>query len=243
MLPRPGEVHVWCSSVFHSSDVLCSVPLMEAEKTRISAIVDPIERKTRALSCSLVRTAVASYLGRSLSEVELFRNELGKPFIKHNYGLRMSISHTKEVVVVAFSFVDEIGVDIEKQDFSVSTIEDIARVAFSENEKRELAKIPFCERQKRGISIWTRKEAILKATGLGLSIHPSTLDVCPRSSTRNLYEVLDIEFHNCKFSCVDIELGYPWICSIALLGQLNSIRPISMGWPNVLPEVINLAAS
>ncbi|MBR5542863.1 MAG: 4'-phosphopantetheinyl transferase superfamily protein [Oscillospiraceae bacterium] len=107
--------------------------------------------KLRSLGGEILLMHGLSRLG--ITDYEIHLTENGKPYLK-NAPVFFSISHSGNVVVCAFSTV-ETGVDVQvRKNIPFS----VASRFFSEGEKEENA-----------ISIWTRKEALAKATGLGLS--------------------------------------------------------------------------
>ena len=100
------------------------------------------------------------------------KNEFGRPYIantEYSGTLFFNISHTENIVVLAVSKIEKMGIDIEwiarKRKFL-----DLAERFFSETEARELALLPQAEQTDRFYEIWTLKEAYIKAQGKGLSI-------------------------------------------------------------------------
>ncbi|MFI3260635.1 MAG: 4'-phosphopantetheinyl transferase superfamily protein [bacterium] len=96
------------------------------------------------------------------SDLNFIYNEHGKPFI-NNCPVKFNISHTDNMVVVAFSEY-EIGVDVEKvNEFS----ENLVSYIFDEIEIKEysdlLTDLVFLT------NVWTKREAYLKMVGTGIS--------------------------------------------------------------------------
>lgn len=99
--------------------------------------------------------------------INIVITESGKPFLADYPSLFFNISHSKEMIVIGFSN-SPIGVDVETIDRKTDK-ESILKHFFSEKEQESYLKTP---EEMRNISFfvgWTRKEAILKATGYGLS--------------------------------------------------------------------------
>ena len=61
-----------------------------------------------------------------------------------------------------------IGVDIEAER-NLSDLEAVARRFFARDEVQRLEALPGAERRKAFFECWSRKEAVLKATGEGIS--------------------------------------------------------------------------
>ena len=78
--------------------------------------------------------------------------------------------------MLAFNVNSDVGVDIEYLNKELVT-EDIARNYFSNYEVTELFKLSENDRISAFFSIWTRKEAFIKAIGKGLSIPLDSFDV------------------------------------------------------------------
>jgi 4'-phosphopantetheinyl transferase len=77
---------------------------------------------------------------------------------------------------MAFTRLGEIGVDLEEIKPELAG-EDIARRFFSESEVASLDALPESERALAFFNCWTRKEAFIKAKGLGLSLPLDQFDV------------------------------------------------------------------
>ncbi|MCC9019513.1 MULTISPECIES: 4'-phosphopantetheinyl transferase superfamily protein [Flavobacterium] len=84
----------------------------------------------------------------------------GKPF--YSGGKKFNISHSGSFVTVAFSD-KEIGIDIEKcSDFDISTVLDYLHV-----QEKEFI-LDANDSSDAFFTVWTRKEAYLKAKGIGI---------------------------------------------------------------------------
>lgn len=76
-----------------------------------------------------------------------------------------NISHSGQIVIVALSdFSDEIGIDLEMIDLSTEVL---SLLSFFSDEEQRLIKHDE-NPPVRFFEIWTRKEALLKATGAGI---------------------------------------------------------------------------
>ena len=76
------------------------------------------------------------------------------------------MTHSGELVGVAFSD-RPVGLDVEKVDPRLD-VDGVARVALSAEEARELKRYDGIAKAQAFTTYWTRKEAVLKATGEGL---------------------------------------------------------------------------
>lgn len=98
--------------------------------------------------------------------------EYNRPYIA-SYEVDFNISHAGQCVVCAISRDGKVGVDIEH--VRPVDVEDFASV-FSENEYRIVQKDSQM-RYEQFYTLWTRKEAVIKANGKGLSLPLQGIDV------------------------------------------------------------------
>lgn len=89
---------------------------------------------------------------------------LGKPSVN---GLYLSISHTESAIAIAIDNY-KIGIDIENE---IDCYVEIADLVLSENEKRL-----SCIEERLFRKIWTLKESVLKAYGMGLQLDLRMID-------------------------------------------------------------------
>ena len=118
----------------------------------------------------LVRNFLCEFKGVKNSELKFTFNSYGKPYyyITPPY---FNISHSGDYVVVVF-YLEEIGIDIEKQ------LKIDMRFAYRFFTEKEVVYINQENEFMRFYEIWTRKEAYLKARGIGLTIPLNSFEVC-----------------------------------------------------------------
>jgi len=101
-------------------------------------------------------------------EIEFEYETYGKPKYKFSTKLQFNVSHSGNMVVIAFLNTFTMGVDVEhiKNDFD--TLE-IAQNFFSKAEIKALGDFPKELQHQVFFRCWTRKESFIKAKGSGLS--------------------------------------------------------------------------
>jgi 4'-phosphopantetheinyl transferase len=100
------------------------------------------------------------------------QNQYGKPAISDQngrYRVKFNLAHTDGLVTLAITPEQDIGVDVEHTDRSIS-VSDIADRYFSEQERSELSHLPDNRKSERFFELWTLKESYIKALGMGLSL-------------------------------------------------------------------------
>lgn len=127
----------------------------------------------------LCRMTLSRYANAAPTAWRFSRNPQGKPMIvapPSFVSLSFNVAHTEEMIICAVTRAGQVGVDVEdtRRPVDVSLI---ARHFFSRGEQTRLAGLPRPERTARFFEQWVRKEAYVKATGLGLAESPERLTV------------------------------------------------------------------
>lgn len=125
------------------------------------------DRNSYIITHGMLRKILGNYLGSIPAEIEFSSNEFGKPSLRDGCRkIHFNISHRSGLSALAFSSNSEIGVDVEKID-SDFDFDLIAKAHFSDAEN-SFIDAERGESCKRFYTVWTRKEALLKAIGTGI---------------------------------------------------------------------------
>jgi 4'-phosphopantetheinyl transferase len=119
-----------------------------------------------------VRGLLAAYLDYAPDAVRLTLGEHGKPFLDGPFlaGSRafdFNVSHSGGALLVAIARGQELGVDIETQRRRRPVL-DLARRFFAADEASALASLDEPRRQIAFLRLWSCKEAVVKALGIGI---------------------------------------------------------------------------
>jgi len=117
-----------------------------------------------------LRRILGNRLGVDPAVLRFAYDTNGKPRLAGaaNQWLRFNMSHSEALALYAVCTEREVGVDVERVSVDVD-VEALAHRFFSAVERAELAALPVNDRRQAFFDRWTRKEAYLKATGVGLS--------------------------------------------------------------------------
>jgi 4'-phosphopantetheinyl transferase len=117
-----------------------------------------------------LRQLLGALSHRAPSDVRFAVAAGGKPWLAGDAAgrLRFSVSHSGDLMLCAVTLDHEIGVDVEQVRTSLDP-EALARRFFSTHEVSSLAATPSGIALDAFFACWTRKEAVIKATGEGLS--------------------------------------------------------------------------
>ncbi|MEY2502867.1 MAG: 4-phosphopantetheinyl transferase [Verrucomicrobiota bacterium] len=119
-----------------------------------------------------LRFLLSEYLGGDPSQIHLCYNAYGKPALSNSLEilpLRFNASHSDGLALFAFARHCRVGVDIERVRADVA-VQEIAERFFAPAEVAALRKLSAHLRTVAFFACWTRKEAFVKARGLGLSL-------------------------------------------------------------------------
>ena len=164
-----GEVHVWCAALGRPPEEIAElVALLSAdERARAARYRAPRAREEFQASRALLRVLLGRYLGRDPSRLEFRQGPQGKPALAGGARLSFNVSHSFGAALFAISAGGEVGVDLEQ----VRPFENdlgLAERFFCAGEWEALRALGE-GRREAFFHVWTRKEAYLKAGGLGLS--------------------------------------------------------------------------
>lgn len=170
---HPHQAHVWRVSL--SSISPDESALSEDERQRASRFHFDADRDRYVAAHASLRGVLSRYLQCEPRELKFSANEFGKPFLS-NHEIEFNLSHSGEFALVGIAHKCKVGVDVEliREDLE---LEDLARRYFSLREVSELMALKDEQRVIGFFNCWTRKEAYIKAQGLGLSLPLDSFDV------------------------------------------------------------------
>lgn len=136
-----------------------------------------LQTKTRVrfiLTRAFVRLFVSEVTGMSPRQLIFSKNEYGKPYIVGSK-FDVSISHSEEFLLLTLSEKGSIGCDIENtKNPLMSDITDIVTSVMTSDEFEMLNTLNAKRKYDYAIDVWVKKEAWLKAIGLGFMADPKT---------------------------------------------------------------------
>ncbi|MBI3166880.1 MAG: 4'-phosphopantetheinyl transferase superfamily protein [Chloroflexi bacterium] len=171
------HVHIWRISLDLSTD---SVKLIESnlsvdEANRATRFRFEVDKNRFIVAHGVLRKILGHYLHSNPAELTFSLNQYGKPALV-NSTLEFNLSHSGNFALVAVTQGRKIGVDVERIRQGISS-NVIAQQYFSKSEVAELQSLPLEQRESAFFTCWTRKEAYIKAQGVGLSLPLESFDV------------------------------------------------------------------
>jgi len=182
----PTECHVWWASIVGCGPHLERL-LSAEERQRRRAYARANDRLRFLTGAAVLRLAAAGCLSVAPRELRVDRRcdrcgaPHGKPRLPDHPELDVTVAHSGEHVAVALARGPRIGVDVEQiRDVDVDAL---ARASFARDEADALAALPDEDRAAAFFGLWTRKESIVKALGVGITddfaeTSPSSAGAC-----------------------------------------------------------------
>ena len=163
------EIHVWQSTLENCPDHLYT--LSTDERNKAERFRNPANQHRYMASHSILRFILAKYSGCDAAALQFETNTYGKPFLANyneKYKIHFNMTHSENRACYIISINKEVGIDIEyiKEKFDWSNI---ASSFFSSQEVLQVKSLPLVDQVQAFYSLWTRREALLKAYGTGLS--------------------------------------------------------------------------
>jgi 4'-phosphopantetheinyl transferase len=180
-----SDVHIWRADLAaaHCSG-LTDEALDAAERERAARFRFEEDRRRFVASHVVLRDVLGRYLGVAPQEIVLAEGPHGKPYTEtrnSSPGIRFSMSHSKDVALYAVASGFDVGVDVE---FMRETVDydGIAARFFSRAEADAVHTAAAGHKALVFFACWARKEAVVKATGLGFSLPLESFEAPTRAA-------------------------------------------------------------
>jgi 4'-phosphopantetheinyl transferase len=223
-----GEIHVW--------RIRLDCPKEEID--RLAALLSPDEQERAAryrieevrreyvVGRGVLRTLLAGYLGSDAQAVRFAYEERGRPVlaaVQCASGLCFNLSNARVLALAAFAHGQQIGIDLEWNKRRVE-LKDVAARFFAPAERAALFDLPVDRQRQAFFNCWTRKEAYLKARGMGLSrpLDRFEVSLAPGEPARLLSDATDPEAPG-HWSLVNLDGLAGFTAALAVEGSPTSI--------------------
>lgn len=223
---------VWWATPLTPDDELLGL-LDPAERTRYAAYRKPEDQRRFLTGRVLARTVVGQRLGVPPGAVQLDATcpHCGKPHGRPRVvgaELELSITHAGDRVGLALTTGVPVGLDVEAA--GRSSGDDLIRYSLTDSEHAAVAALPPEARATAFFTYWTRKEAVMKATGLGLKLPLRSITLSPPDEPPRLLAATDGGVDPARTTIVDLDPGPGYLAALALL----TARPVAVtehAWP------------
>lgn len=188
----PGEIHVFAFAVDLPPSRTRGLErlLSDDEHARADRFRRPEDRLHFVVGRARMRAILGRYVTREAARLQFCYGAHGKPALRGEDGgdrIRFNMSRSPGLGLLALQLDEDLGIDIERiRPFPDALA--VARRLFAAEEYEALEALPGEECDATFFRYWTRKEAVVKSIGLGLSypVNAFTLSRDPGESAERL---------------------------------------------------------
>ena len=155
--------------------------LDESEQQRRDRFLYDAPRRRFTLCRAALRSVLCRELDCRNQHLDFEASKHNKPFATvrgRPAPINFNLSHSGRHGLIAVAAKGQIGVDVEER-IPHPKLDELVAAVFGPNEQRELAEVRGQSRVRRFFRLWTMKEALSKAHGMGLSLDVSRFEIPP----------------------------------------------------------------
>ena len=208
-----------------SEDVASHFELLSnTEKERASRFAFAKDMNRFIVGRGMLRKILSEHLGVAPEKISLLAGRFGKPFLSaRDVGIRFNVSHSRGVAVIAVSLDREVGIDIEFVDSSFDVFS-VVHGVFSPQAISRLRSLPSNLLADTFFAGWTRKEAVLKAMGDGLSGAEELQSAILSINDKDLPSQMLANLNNRNWSITTFNIWEDLKATLAVEGAIDAIR-------------------
>ena len=171
-LPAPGIIHVWRIDLQHPALLALGERLLSDDESERARRFRFDKHRTRFIAGrSAMRLLLGECAGTDPAAIRFLYGEHGKPALPRHPGappVHFNFSNSDSRALLAVAADRNVGIDIESRRRDIN-IPGLVRHILNDTEAAEFHRLPEAVRHQALLTIWTRKEAWIKALGDGFS--------------------------------------------------------------------------
>ena len=228
---QQAEAHIWRILLDGNDSPALFNSLSDDERARAGRFYAPAHAARYTVAHGILRRILSRYTGTRPDLLQFETGEHGKPYLSRvdtgsEPAIYFNLSHSADIALVAVSATGEIGVDVEFWREDVRHLE-IADRFFSVAERVALRALESNAQQlmQGFFSGWSRKEAYIKASGLGIARGLEHFDVSlePAAPATILQDRHDAHAA-ARWAMVNIDVGLGYSAAIVATAPLQVVR-------------------
>jgi 4'-phosphopantetheinyl transferase len=198
----------------------CSALLSAPERARAAAFRFAADRDRYVVGRGTLRRILSRHGAGAPERIVIVDGTWGKPALRPPSELRFNVANSGDRALVAVAHRLEIGVDLERVR-QLADVMSVARRSCTTVELEQLAAVPRHHRSRAFLRCWARKEACVKAIGVGLRepFDAFEVGVDLRAGVRTIGVPTDIG--STAVAVTDVELGPTWLAAVAACHALS----------------------
>jgi 4'-phosphopantetheinyl transferase len=195
--------------------------LDDNERERVALLRREEDRRRFVAAHALARLVLSELTGQSATTLTFVTRcprcdgPHGKARLAGAEHVHFSTTHAGERVAVAVTALGPVGVDLEPTE--AGGFARFADVALTAGEGAEYARLPVEQRPRAATTWWVRKEAVLKATGHGMSVSPADIEISGPADKPRLIAWGAADEPLAPVQLIDLRLGAGYVGCVAVL--------------------------
>ena len=171
------EVYIYVQTLPIADELLSTLyrVLNQEEQQRVARYHFDRDRTRFIVARGLLRYLLSAYLNKTAEDILFQYGPQGKPTVADS-SVQFNVSHSDDRVLIGIGYHHPIGVDVEHMTRSIE-VDSIATRFFTVNEARQIHALSGVAQRRAFFNVWTRKEALLKTIGSGLSLSLQACEV------------------------------------------------------------------
>jgi len=229
---RTDEVHVWRVALALDREQLSAAAalLSRDERDRSSGFRSETLRSRWIAAHGALRVILAAYTGTAPGALCFMTGPAGKPKLAAA-GPSFNLTHTEHLAFIAITAGGLVGIDAEII-HPAFPWEGIGRSFFAPDEVRAICHLAPELRTRAFYACWTRKEAYLKALGVGLQLALDTFHVAVGADEPLLLRVDGDPAQAAQWSLKDISAA-----GVAVALATNPVKTITRRFAFAMPRL------
>jgi 4'-phosphopantetheinyl transferase len=222
----PGTCVVWWASLDDAVPALAAL-LDVAELRQVEAHRNDDDRRRALLARALLRLGAAHHAGAELRDVAVVTicdrcgGPHGRPRVRvGGESVEASVTHGGDVVGVAVAAGFRVGLDVEPLEQQLPA--DLEEWVLAPSERPATHR--ESDRTRSLLRLWTRKEALLKASGVGLGVPMTDVVLSRADEPPALLAATEACGIGPEVVLVDLHARRGHLASLALLGPEATVR-------------------
>jgi phosphopantetheinyl transferase len=219
-----GEVQIWRARLDEAGSYLKRDCLSLSEHARAARLRSRAQRELFMFARGMLRVVLGAYLDVDPARLVFDVEAGGKPVLFRRE-LQFNLSHAAGGVLLAIGGRQRVGCDLESMQRRVD-VDVLAEAALAGVEREGFARMPESARKGWLLQMWTRKEAVLKAQGVGIARDPRELTLAwPIAATQGA-----CDDRTGRWMVTDVALGPAWRAAVAMERTGAALRGYCLGW-------------
>lgn len=208
----PNEIQIWRLPLEDAQGAFegCRRILSRDERNQADRKLPGRVRNEFIYGRACLRILLSLNLGTAASSVLIASSQYGKPYLCEDPALNFNVSHSHGMVLIALSKQGGVGIDLECRNERTQVMKLAPRV-LSPTEIDRLISLNTDAGSRYFHQVWTRREAIVKADGRGLSLPLTSFDL-PDEPSYNM----PVRVEDKLYYLNDIVAGEGYMSAIAM---------------------------